>query len=117
MVLFLNLLVPFVLLVIAYFGYKKVKQQTKTKDKFKFGFIYAGIGYFFIVVYGAIQPSYLPKGTAPAMSKVPIEQREVVLQDRLLKPMSEEDRQKRVDEILTVRDEVKQVLEQNKKVD
>lgn len=117
MVLLFNLLVPLVLLVIAYFGYKKVKQQTKTKDKFKFGFIYAGVAYFFIAFYGAVQPSYLPKGTAPAMSKVPIEHREVEIRDRLLKPMSEEDRQKRVDEILTVRDEVKQVLEQNKKVD
>ena len=93
---------------------KIVKNQNK---KVKIGVItmLLNIGFFF--VYGMIQPSYLPKGTAPAMNKVPIEQREVVLQDRLLKPMSEEDRQKRIDEIITVRNEVKEVLEKNKKVD
>lgn len=117
MVLLLNLLLPTIILFICWIGTKNFKRAVGDQAK-----IFSAVKTIFAIllvvfVYSTIQPSYLPKGAAPAMSKVPIEQREVVLQDRLLKPMAEEDRQKRVDEILTVRDEVKQVLEQNKKVD
>lgn len=66
-----------------------------------------------IVVYGAIQPSYMPKGKAPAMAKVPIEYSDSVIQDRLLKPISAEDSQQKVDNMLTVRQEAKKILSEN----
>ena len=47
------------------------------------------------------------------MRKVPIEHEEMLAQDRLLKPLSEQERQKRVNELLTVREEVKAVLDNN----
>lgn len=117
MVLLLNLLLPTIILFICWIGAKNFKKAVGDQAK-----IFSVVKTIFVIllvvfIYSTIQPSYLPKGTAPAMGKVPFENREVQVQDRLLKPMSEEDRQKRVEEILTVRDEVKQVLEQNKKVD
>jgi amino acid transporter len=117
MIIILNLLLPVILSFIAYIGFRKSKKYESNYDKCKVGGITVGIMVLVFIVYSTIQPSYMPKGTAPVMSKVPIEHSDAVIQDRLLKPMSEEDRQKRVDEIITVRDEVKQVLEQNKKVD
>lgn len=116
MVLLLNLLLPLLLLVILLFGYVRLGKKKTYTEKVKTGALTLIAMIATILLYANIQPSYMPKGTVPNMSKVPITtNNEAIIQDRLLKPMSEENRQKRVDEILTVRDEVKDVLKKNEK--
>jgi hypothetical protein len=113
MIVILNLLLPVILATIAYVGFRNSKKYESIFDKCKVGGITVGIMVLVFIVYSTIQPSYMPKGGVPNMSRVPIEHSDAVMQDRLLKPMSEEDRQKRVEEIITVREEVKAVLEKN----
>lgn len=105
MVLMLNFLLASLLILIALVAYLNRNKGWKAAA--------AGVAsaLFVTIVYANIQPSYLPKGKVPAMKRVPIENpAEAKIEDRLLKPVSEEDRQKRVDEIITVRSEVLGVL-------
>lgn len=105
MVLMLNFLLAALLIFIALAAYWFRKKGWKA------GVAGVASALFVTIVYANIQPSYLPKGKAPAMKRVPIEKStEAKIEDRLLKPMSEEDRQKRVDEIITVRSEVLEVI-------
>lgn len=106
MVLMLNFLLAALLILIALATYWRRKKGWKAAA------VGVASALFVTIVYANIQPSYLPKGKAPAMKRVPIEKpAEAKIEDRLLKPMSEEDRQKRVDEIITVRSEVLEVLD------
>lgn len=69
------------------------------------------IAFLCMSIYQGIQPSYLPKGDVPSMTRVPITQsKDIEVQDRLLKPMDEAKRQERVEEIITVREEVNTIL-------
>lgn len=105
MVLMLNFLLFALLSLIALVSYWNRKKGWKAAA--------AGMAsaLFVTILYANIQPSYLPKGKVPAMKRVPYEKpSEAKIEDRLLKPMSEEDRQKRVDEIITVRSEVLEVI-------
>lgn len=107
MVIFYNLL-PFAIVlaavVLGYFAYQKLGVKGAV--------ISAALALLVLALYANIQPSYLPKGTVPALSRVPIEQPQArEMENRLKEPMSEEKRQQRVDEIITVRDEIKEILQ------
>lgn len=105
MVLVLNFLLAALLILIALVSYWNRKKGWKAAA---WGM---GSALFVTIIYANIQPSYLPKGKVPVMKRVPYENPvEAEIEDRLLKPMSEEDRQKRVDEIITVRSEISEVL-------
>jgi len=111
MILLLNLALPILLLIIAIATVlfaKKSNNRSLTVGK---GLIAA---FFVTLTYVSVQPSYMPKGKAPTMPRVPIEFEELQVQDRLLKPMAEQERQQRVNELITVRDEVKAVLDKSK---
>lgn len=58
-----------------------------------------------LMSYMLIQPSYLPKGKAPRIQGVVIEQKEVELKDNLSKP-----EERNIDKTITVREEVKEIL-------
>ncbi len=79
MVLLLNLLLPAIILVICWVGSKYLKKAKTDQDKLfvVVKTIFAIL--FSAIIYSVLHPSYLPKGTAPAMSKVPIEHREFVV--------------------------------------
>lgn len=117
MVVFLNLLLPILILIICWIGSSKLKKAADDKTK-----IFVIVKTIFaivitVVTYSMVQPSYMPKGKAPVMSKVPVEYTDAVIQDRLLKPRTEAEAQQKVDEMLTVRDEAKKILEDSKKKD
>ena len=62
-----------------------------------------------LMSYMLIQPSYLPKGKAPRMQGVTFEQKEVELKDRLSKP-----KERNINETITVKEEVKNILKEEK---
>lgn len=53
----------------------------------------------FVIVYGLLQPSYMPKGTVKALPNAEFKVENKVIQDRVLKPMSSEDRSARMAEV------------------
>lgn len=101
MVLFLNILLPLLMLIILAIGMWRYK---KTKNKWTA----VKIGVTIVVVilgYSLIQPSYIPKGKAPRMQGVTFEQKEVTIKDNLTKP-----KERDVNHTITVREEVKEIL-------
>lgn len=66
-----------------------------------------------LMIYQGIQPSYIPKTGVPPMLRLEIEEpKDPQIEDRLLKPqLSTKEREERLDEIITVRSEVKEILE------
>lgn len=111
MTLLFNLLLPAIILLIGAVGYqaaKKSKNKISTYSK-TLAFMVGSV-----VVYSTIQPSYLPKGETPHLSKMPFEQVELTADDRLLKPKTEAERQAKVDSLLTAKDEIKEVLSKKK---
>lgn len=110
MVILYNILPIIIVLASVLGGYLAFK-----KYGVKGAILSAIAAFLLLALYTNIQPSYLPKGTVPALSRVPIEQPKVRdIENRLKEPMSEEQRQQRVDEIITVRDEIKHILADEK---
>lgn len=107
MVLFLNFLLVLLLLGVSSIGYYKYK---KTKDM-KWAVITLVVNFLVVIIYNTIQPSYLPKGEAPKMVGVPYESYEYEVRDLSVKPLSKEDSKQRVDSLITVREEVKAILD------
>ena len=111
MTLLLNLLLPvFILLValITYFFYNRSKNKLLTVGK---GVV---VGLFVYALYSVVQPSYLPKVGVKDLPRLPVEQvQEIPVEDRLSKPLSKEDSRKRVDQMLTAKDEIKQILDKS----
>lgn len=106
MTLLLNFLLPIASLLIAVIGYRLYK---KSDNKLSTLLYTAATMLVVAITYSAIQPAYIPKNAAPRMAKVPIEQpTEAVIENRMLVP---KDRTNSVSEILTIREEVKEVLE------
>ena len=66
-----------------------------------------------LAVYQGVQPSYIPKTGVPPMVRLEIEEpKDLQIEDRLLKPqLSTKEREERLDEITTVRSQVKEILE------
>ena len=105
MVIILNVLLPVLLLSVLAAG---MWQYNKTKNKWtviKTGVIMIAV----MMVYMLIQPSYLPKGKAPRMQGVTFEQKEVELKDNLSKP-----KERDINETITIREEVKNILKEEK---
>lgn len=115
MVVLLNLALPLLIVVISSIGYYYFNKTRSQKKKIRIGVITMLLNIVFFLAYAMVQPSYMPKGKAPAMSKVPVEYTDAVIQDRLLKPRTEAEAQQKVDELLTVREEAKKLLEESKK--
>lgn len=100
----LPLIIVLVAVILGYFSYQKLGVKGAV--------ISAALALLALTLYTNIQPSYLPKGSVPALSRMPIEQpMEREIKNRLKEPMSEEKRQQRVDEIITVREEIKEILQ------
>ena len=111
-VLLLNLLLPVIMFVGAMLLLWRYNKTKKISTGIKGLVALIVVGY----LYTMALPSYLPKGTAPVMAKVPIEDKEVELKDKLRKPdLSKEEREKRVDELLTVRKEAAEILSKDNK--
>lgn len=105
MVIILNVLLPILLLSVLAAG---MWRYNKTKNKVtvvKTGVIMIVV----MIVYMLIQPSYLPKGKAPRMQGVTFEQKEVELKDNLSKP-----KERDINETITVKEEVKNILKEEK---
>lgn len=115
MIVLLNLILPTLILLVLAVGYHYFKKARTQIKKQRVVIITLFVAVLVVIVYGAIQPSYMPKGKAPVMSKVPVEYTDAVIQDRLLKPRTEAEAQRKVDEMLTVREEAKKILKENNK--
>lgn len=105
MVIILNVLLPVLLLSVLAAG---MWRYNKTKNKWTV----VKTGVIMIVammVYMLIQPSYLPKGKAPRMKGVTFEQKEVELKDNLSKP-----KERDINETITIKEEVKNILKEEK---
>ena len=105
MVIVLNVFLPVLLLSVLAAG---MWHYNKTKNKWtviKTGVIMVVV----MMIYMLIQPSYLPKGKAPRMQGVAFEQKEVELKDNLSKPKARD-----VNETITVKEEVKNILKEEK---
>ncbi|ULG01760.1 hypothetical protein phiA047_0029 [Aeromonas phage phiA047] len=105
MVIILNVLLPVLLLSALAAG---MWRYNKTKNKWtviKTGIIMIAV----MMIYMLIQPSYLPKGKAPRMQGVTFEQKEVELKDNLSKP-----KERDINETITVKEEVKNILKEEK---
>lgn len=105
MVIVLNVLLPVLLLSVLAAG---MWRYNKTKNKWtvvKTGVIMVVV----MMVYMLIQPSYLPKGKTPRMQGVTFEQKEVELKDNLSKP-----KERDVNETITIKEEVKNILKEEK---
>lgn len=111
MVILLNLLLGLIIGVVMIGGYL-VYKRTKSP---KVAPVVVSLVCLIVIIYGNVQPSYMPKGTVPSMDRVPYDTEEYELQDLTVKPLSKEDSQKRLDKILTVRDEVKEIIEKGEK--
>ena len=107
MVLLFNLALPITLLIIAATGWWRFNRAANKKAVIV---VTATVMAAVTILYANIQPSYMPKGKAPAMVRMPLEQKDTQLNDLLLKPLPAEERQQRVNELITVREEVKAVL-------
>lgn len=115
MVLLLNLLLPALLIIIFLIGLKKFNKETDNNKKIKNACVTLIIMLTVFIVYSNVQPSYLPKGSVPNLQKVPIELNSSKPVQNLTQGRTDEQRQQRVEEIITVRDEVKRILEENNK--
>lgn len=102
MVLLLNILLPLILLSIIFVGYKfYLKSKNKLNTIVKTLVCILSV----TVMYGLIQPSYLPKGTVKSLPKVVIEDKQLEMNNVLSKPEERD-----VSKTLTVREEVKNIL-------
>lgn len=112
MTLLLNLLLPISILLVGlvtYFFYKRSGNKLLTAGK---GVV---VGLFVYALYTLVQPSYIPKVGVKDLPRLPAEQvQEIPVEDRLSKPLSKEDSRKRVDEMLTAKDDIKEVLKKSK---
>lgn len=91
MIVALNYLVPAVVFILMFVAYKLRKVWPLI------------VAVLFVVVYGAIQPSYMPKGTVKTYTPPPFERVDTPMVDRVLKPKSaeqyDEERQRLMNEI------------------
>lgn len=108
MIILLNMLLALILTAIAAVGYFVYKKNKKIST-----IVVTVVAALLVVfIYSSIQPSYLPKGKAKPMPGVPLETYEKLeIKDISIKALSKEKRQERFDEIITVRKEVKAVLD------
>lgn len=69
-----------------------------------------------LLVYQNIQPSYIPKTGVPPMVRMPLEETDKVVVDRILKPqMTTREREEHFDKnVLTYDDQIKEILKENK---
>lgn len=108
MIILLNMLLSLILAAIVGVGYFLYKKNKKISTIV----ITSVSALLVIIVYSSIQPSYLPKGKAKPMQPVPLETYEKLeIKDISIKALPKEKRQERFDEIITVRKEVKAVLD------
>lgn len=108
MIVLLNMLLTIILTAIVSVGYFVYKKNNKISTIV----ITAVTAVLVVVIYSTIQPSYLPKGKAKPMQAVPLETYEKLeIKDISIKALPKEQRQERFDEIITVRKEVKAVLD------
>lgn len=106
MVLLLNIITPVIVFVVALIGYHYYK---KSKNKLLTIIKTLVIIIAVILTHSFVRPSYIPKGVAPKMPKIVIEEKEIEMQDNLSKP-----KERNVNETLTVREEVKTILKEDK---
>ena len=112
MTLLLNLLLPLVLLVVAYITYAFYKKSDDKKITIVKGIAAALFSY---MIYVTVQPSYIPKAEVKPFPKVAQEVvKDLTVQDRLLKPSNKEQSKANVDSLLTAKDSVNKILEDNK---
>jgi hypothetical protein len=103
---------PLGLLLIGYITYLFVKGS---KNKPVTAMKGALVMLVFSLVYSMIQPSYIPKTEVKALPKVPEALvKDIPVENRLLSPMQKEERQERVEALLTNKDEVKDILNKTK---
>jgi hypothetical protein len=109
MVLLLNLLSYAIGGLILIAGYYHGKKTGKKAKSWAIAFVVMLLWNF---LYTIARPSYLPKGTAAPMPRVPFEEiEEKPIQDRTKKPeMSTDERKQHFQETFTVREEVKEIL-------
>jgi hypothetical protein len=78
MIVLLNYIVPVVTLILVYFGWKR-------KSGYPLAFAVA-----LVLIYTAVQPSYMPKGTVKALPNTEFRTIDTPIVDRSLKPKSPE---------------------------
>ena len=101
MVIILNVLLPVLLLSVLAAGMWRYNKTKNKRTVINTGVIMVVA----MMIYMLIQPSYLPKRKAPRMQGVTFEQKEVELKDNLSKP-----KERDVNETITVKEEVKNIL-------
>lgn len=79
MIVLLNILPFAVLFTSIWLMYKKKRP------------IFGVIGFLFCILYAMFQPSYMPKGVVARTPVVEFKQKELEVEDRLLRPKSEEE--------------------------
>lgn len=108
MIILLNMLLALILTAIVSVGYFVYKKNNKISTIV----ITVVIAILVTIIYSSVQPSYLPKGKAKPMQAVPLETYEKLeIKDISIKALPKEQRQERFDEIITVRKEVKAILD------
>lgn len=92
MVIALNFAIFFIVLFFGALTYMLRKNK-------KLAYTMPVLGLLTIIGYTAVQPSYMPKGTAPRMPQPVFADSDAVIEDRLLKPdMTKEEREAHFDE-------------------
>lgn len=86
MVVFLNILLPLIIALALYIGYKTKKLVTAILISIVIGF-----------GYSLIQPSYIPKGTVPPMHIIESAPVDKAIEDRMRKTMSGDERDARME--------------------
>lgn len=109
-VVLLNLALPAALLLVVLVTLFVARNSQKKPTVWITGFAVAAV---IGIVYATLQPSYLPKSTVPAMSRVPLEHKpQAEIQDRLLKPMAEEERNRHFEQTFDAMDRVRAINSQ-----
>lgn len=86
MIVALNYALPILLLIVAFIGYKTKKYIASVM-----------VALALVIVYQAVQPTYIPKGTVPAMQIKQTEYVDKPIVDRTRKVLSPEERDARME--------------------
>lgn len=93
MIVLLNVVLPVILAFILYFAYKNKSWKI------------LAIAPLLVVIYGFVQPSYMPKGTVKALPNPEFHASSKQITDRVAKPVSAEDRDAKMKEEFKKSDE------------